>query len=81
VTPATLSPAVQSLSAVGAVQSAPTQATVVTVLLLALIAKVVLQGAIRRPLRGALRVLNVVIAPLLVVFVIIVLQRFHDLSY
>lgn len=80
-TPAALSPVVKSLSAVGAIQSSPNQTVVVTLLLLALIAKVVLQGAIRRPVRGALRVLNVVIAPLLVVFVIIVLQRFHDLSY
>lgn len=57
------------------------QAALLTVLLGALIAKVVLQGAARSPNRKAHRALNVAIAPLLVVFLIVVLLRFHDLSY
>ncbi|GAA2344954.1 hypothetical protein [Dactylosporangium salmoneum] len=56
------------------------QALLLTVLLGTLVAKVVLQGAVRSPNRKALRVLNMVIAPLLVVFLVVVLQRFRGLS-
>ncbi|MGI5240380.1 hypothetical protein [Dactylosporangium sp. CA-139066] len=55
-------------------------AILLTVLLGTLVAKVVLHGAVRSPSRKALRVLNLVIAPLLAVFLIVVLQRFRELS-
>jgi L-lactate permease len=57
------------------------QALLITVLLAALVAKVVLQAAVRSPNRKLLRALNVVIAPLLVVFLAVVLHRFRDLGY
>jgi uncharacterized membrane protein len=56
-------------------------AVLLAVLLTALVAKVVLQGAVRSPNRKALRALNVVIVPLLMVFLVVVLQRFRDLGY
>jgi len=52
---------------------------VLALLLIPLVAKVLLQSA-TRPRRSALRLLDVVITPLLVVFVIVVLTRFRDLS-
>jgi hypothetical protein len=53
---------------------------VLAVLLGALVAKVLLQSAARLPHRRVLRLLDVVIWPLLVVFVLVVLERFRDLS-
>ncbi len=50
------------------------------ILLFALITKVLLQGARRPPRRETLRLLDVVIAPLFVVFAYTVLERFRDLS-
>ncbi|MFG2045178.1 hypothetical protein [Dactylosporangium sp. NPDC048998] len=55
-------------------------ALLLTALLGTLVAKVVLQGAVRSPNRKALRVLNMVIAPLLVAFLVVVFQRFRGLS-
>jgi len=40
----------------------------------------VLQSRMRRPRRRTLRVLDLVIAPLLLVFLIILVERFRDLS-
>jgi uncharacterized membrane protein len=57
------------------------QGLLITVLLAALVAKVVLQAAVRSPNRKVLRALNVVIAPLLILFLVVVLQRFRDLGY
>jgi hypothetical protein len=50
------------------------------VLLISLAARVVLQSATPFPPRDALRVLGVVAAPLFVVFVAIVVERFSELS-
>ncbi|MER7274516.1 hypothetical protein ABT369_08675 [Dactylosporangium sp. NPDC000244] len=55
-------------------------AVLLTLLLGTLVARVVLQGAVRSPNQKALRVLNMAIAPLLVVFLVVVLQRFRGLS-
>lgn len=57
------------------------QGLLITVLLAALVAKVVLQAAVRSPNRKVLRALNVVIAPLLILFLVVVLHRFRDLGY
>jgi hypothetical protein len=78
--PVILSPVVQPVFALDPAQSASGQAAILTLLLLALIAKVVLQIAVRPLRRSALRVLDVIIAPLLIAFVVIVIQRFRDLS-
>jgi hypothetical protein len=59
----------------------PTGVVVLVVLILALAAKVTLQVTAQSPRRGALRLLDVVIAPLIVVLVIVVLERFRDLAY
>jgi hypothetical protein len=53
---------------------------VLATLLLALVAKVLLKSARRSPRGDGLRLLDVVIAPLLVVFAFTVLERFRDLS-
>lgn len=50
------------------------------VLLIALVAKVVLQTATPVPHRAALRLLDIVALPLLVVFLAVVVERFSDLS-
>jgi threonine/homoserine/homoserine lactone efflux protein len=50
------------------------------VLLCALVAKTVAQTVMRTPNQRVLGVLNVVIGPLLIVFVIVVLERFRDLT-
>jgi len=53
-----------------------------TVLIAVLVAIVVLQGAhAHSPNRRTLRALSVVSAPLLVVFLVVVLQRFRELSF
>jgi hypothetical protein len=57
------------------------QVVLLTVLLTALVVKVVLQGAVRSPSGKLLRALNVLIAPLLIVFFVVVLQRFRVLGY
>jgi uncharacterized membrane protein YkvI len=56
------------------------QAVLLTVLLAALVVKVLMQGALRSPNRKLLRALNVVIAPLLIVFLVVVVQRFRVLG-
>ncbi|WP_433616451.1 hypothetical protein ACQP2P_14760 [Dactylosporangium sp. CA-139114] len=55
-------------------------AALLTLLLGTLVARVVLQSAVRSPNSRALRALNMAIAPLLVVFLVVVLQRFRGLS-
>jgi hypothetical protein len=56
-------------------------AALLTVLVALLVTKVMLEGAVPAPNRKTLRALNVVIAPLLVVFLAVVLLRFRDLGY
>jgi hypothetical protein len=74
------SPVLASLRG-GAAAAPPSVGVIVlAVLLAALSAKVLLQSATPSPRRDALRLLDVVIAPLLVVFVIVVLERFHELT-
>jgi hypothetical protein len=53
---------------------------VLGVLLLALTARVLLQSASPFPRRDALRLLDVVIAPLAIVFLLIVVERFRVLT-
>jgi hypothetical protein len=52
---------------------------VLALLLVALVAKVLLQSTLRSR-RSALRLLDIVITPLLVAFLVVVLMRFRDLS-
>jgi hypothetical protein len=80
-TPTSPPPVLESLGDAATAVPPSTGPIVLAVLLVALVAKVLLQSATRPPGRHALRLLDVVIAPLLVVFVIIVLERFHDLAY
>lgn len=56
-------------------------AILILLLISVLTAVVVLQGAVRSPSRTALRVLHVVLAPMLALFVVVVVQRFLELSY
>nr|BFE58270.1 hypothetical protein GCM10020063_027960 [Dactylosporangium thailandense] len=65
---------------IGAGPWAWVHAVLLTLLFGTLVARVVLQGALRSPNQKALRVLNMAIAPLLVVFLVVVLQRFRGLS-
>jgi hypothetical protein len=69
-------------SLLDAARTVPAQVgvAVVLALLVALGIKVVLQNRTRRPRRRTLRVLDLVIAPLLLVFIIILVERFRDLS-
>jgi hypothetical protein len=67
-----------SAPAVAAVPPA-TGVVVLVVLIVALVAKVLIQGATRFPGRYVLSLLDVLIAPLFLVFVIVVLERFHDI--
>ncbi|HTF12207.1 MAG TPA: hypothetical protein VK659_28950 [Asanoa sp.] len=53
---------------------------VLGVLLVALVARVLLESAMVFPRRETVRLLDLVAAPLLVVFVLVVLERFRDLS-
>ncbi|HEY3010834.1 MAG TPA: hypothetical protein VGJ63_22620 [Micromonosporaceae bacterium] len=55
-------------------------AVLVATLLLALVARVVWQSAQPFPPREGLRLLDLVTAPLLLVFVLIIVERFRDLS-
>lgn len=66
--------------ALSVVRAGPVQATVLTLLLLALIARMVLQLAAEPARRNLLRGLDLAAAPLLVAFVIIVVERFVALS-
>lgn len=63
-------------------QSGPVQATVLTLLMLALITRIVvhLTAAPTQGTRTALHILDMVAAPLLAAFLLIILQRFWDLS-
>lgn len=78
-TPAATSALVESLPSTVAV-SPSTGVIVFAVLFGALLAKIILQSVVRLPRRGALRLLDVAIAPMLIVFVIIVVERFRELS-
>lgn len=62
------------------VRAGPVQAAVLALLLVALIARIVLQLAAKPVRRNLLRGLDLATAPLLVAFVIIVVARFRDLS-
>lgn len=66
--------------ALSVVRAGPVQATVLTLLLLALIARMVLQLGAEPARRNLLRGLDLAAAPLLVAFVIIVVERFVALS-
>lgn len=61
-------------------RSGPVQAAVLTLLMLALIARIVVQLTGQPARRKALRILDMIAAPLLVAFVIAIVQRFRDLS-
>jgi len=77
---AAASPLIESLRS-GIVAPPPSTGVIVlAVLVVAFLAKIMLQSAMGLPRRGALRLLDVAIAPLLIVFVIVVLERFRDLS-
>ncbi|MEU2171351.1 hypothetical protein ACH47V_07595 [Micromonospora chersina] len=62
------------------VRAGPVQAAVLALLMLALGSRIVVQLSGRPARRRTLRILDLVAAPLLVAFVVIVLQRFRDLS-
>ncbi|MFF4889396.1 hypothetical protein [Micromonospora chersina] len=62
------------------VRAGPVQAAVLALLMLALGSRIVVQLSGRPARRRALRILDLVAAPLLVAFVVIILQRFRDLS-
>ena len=66
--------------ALSVARSGPVQAAVLTLLMLALIARIVVQLTGRPARRKTLRILDMVAAPLLVAFVIVIVQRFRDLS-
>lgn len=74
-------PAVLDLLRAGDVRSSMLAGLAVLVVLLAvLVVKVVLQSAAPMARRETLRLLDVVAAPLILVFVAIVVERFIDLS-
>ncbi len=79
-TPAVPPPVIEFLNRGDAQASRSAGLVVLGVLLIALIAKVMLQSATPLPRRDALRLLNVVSLPLLIVFLAIVVERFRDLS-
>ncbi|MCP3785075.1 hypothetical protein NLX85_17035 [Micromonospora sp. A3M-1-15] len=66
--------------ALTAARAGPVQATVLALLVLALSSRIVVQLTGRPARRKTLRILDMVAAPVLVAFVIIILQRFRDLS-
>ncbi|MFG3299240.1 hypothetical protein [Micromonospora chersina] len=66
--------------ALTAARAGPVQATVLALLVLALSSRIVVQLTARPARRKTLRILDMVAAPVLVAFVIIILQRFRDLS-
>ncbi|MFG2054502.1 hypothetical protein ACGFI9_10745 [Micromonospora sp. NPDC048930] len=66
--------------ALGVARAGPVQATVLTLLMLALIARIVVQLTAASARRMTLRILDVAAAPLLAAFLLIILQRFRDLS-
>ncbi|SBT42694.1 hypothetical protein [Micromonospora narathiwatensis] len=61
-------------------RSGPVQATVLALLMAALIARITVQLTARPARPEALRFLDMVAAPLLVAFVIVIVERFRDLS-
>ncbi|MFJ8577970.1 hypothetical protein [Micromonospora sp. NPDC093277] len=61
-------------------RSGPVQATVLALLLVALIARITVQLTARRARPEALRLLDLAAVPLLVAFAVIILDRFRDLS-
>ncbi len=79
-TPAVPSLGLAVLSAGAAAIPPATGVVVLAVLVLALVVKVALQTAHRFPRTDALQLLSIMIAPLLVVFIIVVVERFRDLS-
>jgi hypothetical protein len=66
--------------ALSVARSGPVQATALTLLMLALITRIVVQLMAGPAQRMTLRVLDLAAAPLLAAFLIIILQRFRDLS-
>ena len=66
--------------ALSVARAGPVQATVLTLLMLALIARIVVQLTAQPARRKVVRILDLITAPLLVGFVIIIVQRFRDLS-
>ncbi|SIM50598.1 hypothetical protein [Micromonospora cremea] len=67
-------------AALSVARAGPVQATVLSLLVLALTARIVVQLTARQARRKTLLILDVLAAPLLVALVIIILQRFRDLS-
>ncbi|MCW3817414.1 hypothetical protein ONA91_23465 [Micromonospora sp. DR5-3] len=61
-------------------RSGPVQAAVLTLLMVALIARIMVQLTARPARPTLLWTLDMAATPLLVAFVIVLLQRFHDLS-
>lgn len=66
--------------ALTAARAGPVQAAVLALLVLTLSSRIVVQLTGRPARRKTLRILDMVAAPVLVAFVIIILQRFRDLS-
>ncbi|MFU8874026.1 hypothetical protein [Micromonospora sp. SL4-19] len=66
--------------ALSVARSGAIQATVLTLLMVALIARITVQLTARPARPQALRILDMVAAPLLVAFVVIVVQRFAQLT-
>ncbi|MFG2167138.1 hypothetical protein [Micromonospora chersina] len=62
------------------VRAGPVQAAALALLMLALSSRIVVQLTGPPARRRTLRILDLVAAPLLVAFVVIILQRFRDLS-
>ncbi|WP_212842093.1 hypothetical protein [Catellatospora sp. IY07-71] len=73
-------PVLATAAGVGTTAATVTALAMLAILLAALVTKVLLQGARRPPRRETLRLLDVVIAPLFVIFAYTVLERFRDLS-
>lgn len=61
-------------------RAGPVQAAVLTLLMLALIARIMVQLSAASARRTTLRILDVLAAPLLAAFLLIVVQRFWELS-
>ena len=66
--------------ALGVARAGLVQAAVLTLLLLALVARIVVQLVAASERQMALRILDVLAAPLLAAFLIILVQRFWELS-
>lgn len=61
-------------------RAGPVQATVLTLLMAALVARIVVQLVAASARRATLRILDVLAVPLLAAFLLIVVQRFWELS-